>query len=114
MAHANAVHSTAMPDSSPLDAVIDTASAQLSQLRIHRIVGEPDRTDAEKLVANLRQLAAIIDPVVAAIGRYANHHFGWVDQRLFTSQLLNALEGDATFVIQEAAENFILEQHGLR
>jgi hypothetical protein len=103
-----------MPNSSPLDAVIDTASAQLSQLRMHRIVGEPDRTDAEKLVANLRQLAAIIDPVVAAIGRHASHHFGWVDQRLFTNQLLNALEGDATFVIQEAADNFILEQHGLR
>jgi hypothetical protein len=83
-------------------------------MRAHRIVGEPDRHDAEELVACLRRLAAIIDPVVAAIGSYANHHFGWVDQRLFTNQLLNALEGDATFVIQEAADNFILEMRGLR
>ena len=72
------------------------------------------RHDAEELVACLRRLAAIIDPVVSAIGSYANHHFGWVDQRLFKDQLLNALEGDATFVIQEAADNFILEQRGLR
>jgi hypothetical protein len=90
MAHPDAVLSTTLPNSSPLDAVIDTASAQLFQLRIHRIVGEPDRTDAERLVANLRQLAAIIDPVVAAIGRHASHHFGWVDQRPFKDQLLSA------------------------
>jgi hypothetical protein len=37
-----------------------------------------------------------------------------VDQRLFTNQLLNALEGDATFVILEAADNFFLEMRGLR
>src|SRR6478609_12202939 len=96
MAHADAVHSTSPPTVSHIDAVVIAAGAQLSQLRIHRIIGEPDRSDAERLVANLRRLAAIIDPVVAAIGRYASHHFGWVDQRLFTNQLLNALEGDAT------------------
>ena len=55
---------------------------QLLNMRAHHIVGGPDRHDAEELVACLRRLAAIIDPVVAAIGSYANHHFGWVDQRL--------------------------------
>jgi hypothetical protein len=114
MAQADAVHSTAMRNSPSLNAVFVEAGKQLLNMRTHQIVGEPDRHDAEELVACLRRLAAIIDPVVAAIGSYAGHHFGWVDQRLFTNQLLNALEGDATFVIEQAADNFILEQHGLR
>ena len=114
MAHANRVLSTSLPNSPSLNAVFVDAGRQLLNMRAHHIVGEPDRHDAEELVACLRRLAAIVDPVVAAIGNYANHHFGWVDQRLFTDQLLNALEGDATFAIERAADNFILDQHGLR
>jgi hypothetical protein len=114
MAHADSVHNTTLPNSPFLNAAFVTAGVHLLNMRAHHIVGEPDRHDAEELVACLRQLAAIIDPVVAAIGSYANHHFGWVDQRLFKDQLLNALEGDATFVIQEAADNCVLERRGLR
>ena len=114
MVQANAGHSTPLPNSPSLNSVFVEAGRQLLNMRAHHIVGEPDRHDAEELVACLRRLAAIIDPVVAAIGSYANHHFGWVDQRLFTDQLLNALEGDATFVIEQAADNYVLEQRGLR
>ena len=124
MAQADAAHTAQAPDlssrdnpldpSQTLDAAVIAAGTQLLRLRVHRIVGEPDRTDAEKLVADLRRLAEIIDPVVAAIGGYASHNFGWVDQRLFTNQLLNALEGDATFAIEQAADNYVLEQWGLR
>ena len=113
MVQANAGHSTTLPNSPSLNSVFVDAGRQLLNMRAHHIVGEPDRHDAEELVACLRRLAAIIDPVVAAIGGYANHHFGWVDQRLFTDQLLNALEGDATFVIEQAADNYVLAQHGL-
>src|ERR1700758_4954184 len=108
MVQAKAGHSTTLPNSPSLNAVFVEAGKQLLNMRAHHIVGEPDRHDAEELVACLRRLAAIVDPVVAAISSYANHHFGWVDQRLFTDQLLNALEGDATFVIEQAADNFIL------
>ena len=114
MVQANAGHSTTLPNSPSLNAAFVEAGKQLLNMRAPHIVGGPDRHDAEELVVCLRRLAAIIDPVVAAIGSYASHHFGWVDQRLFTNQLLNALEGDATFVIEQAADNFILDQHGLR
>src|SRR6476659_993627 len=114
MAYADRVHSTAMPNSPSLNAVFVEAGRQLLNMRAHHIVGEPDRHDAEELVACLRRLAEIIDPVVAAIGRYASHHFGWVDQRLFTNQLLGALDGDATFAIEQAADNYVLGQWGLR
>ena len=114
MVQANAGHSTTLPNSPSLNAAFVEAGKQLLNMRAHHIVGESDRHDAEELVACLRRLAAIVDPVVAAIGSYASHHFGWVDQRLFKDQLLNALEGDATFVIEQAADNFILDQHSLR
>src|SRR6476620_9126500 len=113
MAHAEAVHSTAMRNSPSLNAVFVEAGKQLLNMRAHHIVGEPDRHDAEDLVANLRRLAAIIDPVVAAIGSYASHHFGWVDQRLFKDQLLGALDGNATFAIEQAADQYVLAQRGL-
>jgi hypothetical protein len=110
----NAGYSHCTEHHKPLNSVFVEASKQLLNMRSPHVVGEPDRHDAEELVACLRRLAAIVDPVVAAIGSYANHHFGWVDQRLFKDQLLNALEGDATFVIEQAADNLILDQHGLR
>jgi hypothetical protein len=114
MAHAERVLSTSLPNSPSLNAVFVEAGKQFLNMRAPHIVGEPDRHDAEELIACLRRLAAIIDPVVSAIGSYASHHFGWVDQRLFKDQLLNALEGDATFVIEQAADNYVLEQRGLR
>jgi hypothetical protein len=70
MVQANAGHSTSLPNSPSLNAVFVEAGRQLLNIRAHHIVGEPDRHDAEELVANLRGLAAVIDPVVAAIGRY--------------------------------------------
>ena len=114
MVPATTVHSTAMRNSPSLNAAFVEAGKQLLNMRAHHIVGEPDRHDAEELVACLRRLAEIIDPVVAAIGSYASHHFGWVDQRLFTDQLLNALDGDATFAIEKAADHYVLDQWGLR
>lgn len=114
MVQAVAGHSTTLPNSPYLNAVFVEAGKQLLNMRAHHIVGEPDRHDAEELVACLRRLAAIIDPVVEAVGSYASHHFGWVDQRLFQDQLVGALDGNATFAIEQAADNYALEQWGNR
>ena len=54
MAHAEAVHSTTLSNSPSLNAAFVEAGKQLLNLRAHHIVGEPDRHDAEELVACLR------------------------------------------------------------
>jgi hypothetical protein len=114
MAHAERVHSTTLPNSSALKVVFVTAGVQLLNMRAHRIVGEPDHLDAAELVSNLQRLAEIIDPVIAAIGAYAVERYGMVDRSRFTNVLLGAIDGEATFAIEVAAEHYYLEMRGLR
>ena len=91
------------------DAVLD-AGRKLLSLKMTRIVGIPDEHDAANLRADLEALWNIVDPVIAAIGDYAGACFGIDQDKIkehFTDQLRGALEGNATFVLEQAAERAI-------
>jgi hypothetical protein len=87
MAHADRVHSTILPNSPSLNATFVEAGRQLLNVRAHHIVGGPERHDAE---------------------------FGWVDQRLFKDQLLNALGGDRRASSSRPLTITYLDRGGLR
>ena len=93
------------PIASTLDAIVHNAGDKLKALTMTRIVGgEADMSDAKSLVTDLLDIARIIDLVIAAIGEYADSHIGRIDQKLFTDQLLGALQGNATFEIMTLAQ----------
>jgi hypothetical protein len=91
----------------PVGAALARAAARLATLAPARIVGEPDLADARNLIDDLHALCAIVDPVIAAIGDYAESHFGRLDTALFADQLRGALEGNATFEIEAAARKLV-------
>jgi len=86
----------------PVQAAIHAAIARLAGFRPARIVGEPDENDARALIDDLLALAAIVDPVVAAVGEYAVSALGMPRAELkeFEHQLRGALEGNATFCLE--------------
>jgi hypothetical protein len=45
-----------------------------------------------------------VDKVVEAYGEYAAQHFHAVEMKLFKNQLLDALEGNALYVLTSAGE----------
>jgi len=83
------------------------AAVKLVSLTPTRIVGEPDIADARGLIDDLDTICTIVDPVITAIGAYAEAHFGRLDQSLFTDQLHGALDGNATFEIEQAARKLL-------
>jgi hypothetical protein len=91
------------PAPTAVEAAVRTAAVQLAGLRPTRIVGEADAADARNLIDDLAALWGIVDPVVAAVGACAAENFSGIDRTLFTDQLRGALEGNATFALEEAA-----------
>lgn len=84
-------------------------AAKLAGMRMHRIYGQPQPEDAIALRDDLEAIARkIVDPLIAVIGTEAAQHFNGIDQKLFTDQLLGALDGNATSALSAAA--FDLEE----
>ena len=67
----------------------------------------PTVSSAYELGKDLLLLAAKVDRVIEAYGEYAESCIGNVDQSLFRDQLTGALEGNAVFVIEEAAREYV-------
>jgi hypothetical protein len=89
----------------PLDLIVQNCGRKLCGLQMTRLVGEPDKGDAQSLTRDLLDIAKTIDDALLAIGREAKAHFGSaVDLSLFADQLLGAIEGNATFTICAAVE----------
>src|SRR3954468_5224706 len=89
----------------PVKAALILAIGRLAALRPTRIVGEPDLVDAHGLADDLLAVAAIVDPIVQAIGEYAQSTLGITPadvERYFHDQLRAALEGNATYCITQA------------
>jgi hypothetical protein len=67
---------------------------------------DPCRADADALVSDLRVLARHVDALIEAYGAYARFALGvsGIDvKEHFTNTLSNALDGNATFAIEDAA-----------
>ena len=89
----------------PVLRAVQAAIARLAAFRPTRIVGEPDQADAQALADDLLVIAAIVDPIIAAIGDYAGSTIGLAPadvERDFSDQLRGALEGNATYTITAA------------
>lgn len=90
-------------------ACIDAAT-KLVNLTPTKIVGEPNLDDARSLIDDIEVVAAIIDPIFAALGQYAESHFGKVDQSLFTECAFGAIDGQATYEIECAAKRYLADR----
>jgi hypothetical protein len=81
-----------------------------------KISGAGDKHDADNLIADLEALCAIVDPVVLAVGLYAKENLGITDKAInenFTDQLSRALEGNATFNLEEAGDRATEHLHSI-
>jgi len=99
-------HGDPTRDRHPVRVALRDAGMKLACLIPHAIVGDPTMADAKALQQDLDAIAAIVDPVVNAVGRYAQSNFGRIDLSLFTDQLRDALDGNATFEIEQAARTW--------
>lgn len=92
---------------SPLDAEVRKAGRKFMALRMTRVIGEPDKADADNLISDLEALWQIMDPLILAVGKYAQSTLGISGETVaqcFTDQVRGALEGNATFEIEHAAK----------
>jgi hypothetical protein len=79
-------------------------AANLAGMRLHRIYGQATPDDAIALRDDLEAIARkIVDPLIAVIGDEAAQNFNGIDLKLFTDQLIGALDGNATTVLSQAA-----------
>ena len=91
----------------PLDVAVHEAGRKLQCFLMTRLcsVAQPTKSEAQSLVRDLLDISKVVDDMLLAIGREARAHFGHgVELELFTDQLLGAIQGNATYVVEEAAE----------
>lgn len=89
---------------SPLNAAVQEAGRKLASLHMTEIRGAGDAHDAANLNDDLDAICRIVDGLVLEVGKYAAKNIGSVDMGLFTDQLRNALEGNATFEIESVGK----------
>ena len=79
--------------------------ARLSAWTPATVVGEPDANDGRALNDDLQFIWSAVDPLVRAIGEYAQQTLGLsraTVERFFTDRVRGALEGEATYEITAA------------
>lgn len=81
------------------------AAAKLAGMRLHRIQGEAGADDFAALSDDLTTLWEAVDPLIDAVGAEAAAGSAEIDRDLFRDQLRGALEGNATYALQRAAED---------
>jgi hypothetical protein len=89
-AHANALHS-------------------LSMIKLHKIVGQPDAADLLAVRDDLVDVAKIIDKLVLAMGQAAAESSHKIDLDYFTDRVIGAVDGEATSVLNDAANEISLQ-----
>jgi len=85
------------------------AAAALAGAMFHTIIGQADAVDMNRLHDDLELIARRIDPLIAAIGEEARKNTpgapsGEFDD-CFKDVITNAIEGNATFLLSQCAEN---------
>lgn len=78
----------------------------LANWSVTRIIGQPEAGDAQCLKHDLISLSEIVDDLVQAFGDYANATVGLTQKDLsyFHSQLRDAIDGNATAVLDGVAD----------
>jgi hypothetical protein len=88
---------------SPLDTAWRDLAVFAAGVTPARIVGDADAADALALRDDLDVIWQRVDRLIEAYGDYAASHFNGIDTGLFKDQVRGALEGNATFELEEAA-----------
>lgn len=95
---------------SPVQDAVLEAGRKLLSLKMARIAGVPDEHDCARLRDDFDVLCDIIDPVILAMGEYAQGWLGFSADKVrdhFTDVLRNALEADAIPILDRAAEQIV-------
>jgi hypothetical protein len=82
---------------------------QLQGIKPHKIVGCADTADFEERLEHLRAFAKVIDGYLFDLGLELKRHSNEIDLDQFEDQLADALQGNATFSIEQAIERAELE-----
>ena len=77
------------------------------------VVGDPDAHDGQALNDDLQFIWSAVDPLVRAVGEYAQETLGISGatvERFFTDRVRGALEGEATYEITTAVNDRLSHQ----
>lgn len=74
-----------------------------------RLPLEPEPADVDAIAGDLRLLIATVDSLLEAYGAHAAAYLTGIDESLFRRQLAGALEGNALWELQSAAERLAEE-----
>ena len=66
----------------PLKSAADLAAIRLTALQFHNCRAEPMRADRDALLSDCEAIAKIIDPLIKALGRYAQEHLSISDRQM--------------------------------
>lgn len=80
------------------------AAHAFSVLTLHTFNGEANSGDFKSMIADCEQIARRTDDLIEAIGNEAKYHDRQIDAALFRNQLRDALDGNAFFDLNEAAD----------
>ena len=86
----------------PNDAIREAAQRLLT-FRVCKVPVSSTPEDAAALKDDLMAVTAILDPIIEAFGTYARSTLGPVDMDLFRNQIRAALDGNAAYEIENAA-----------
>lgn len=97
----------------PVEAAAALAAQKLLTLKFSKVVGEPDMTDAKNIVSDIEALWTVLDPLIEAMGDYAMNQLGISDKAMdgcHRNQVRGALEGNLTFLCEEAVRQDIADR----
>jgi hypothetical protein len=103
-AHSEANKAALVPGVTEVERAQARAVAGLAGLYLHRIVGDAEPADARALIKDLEAICRHVDALIEAIGEEARRHSRAIDITVFRDQLSRALEGNATYELESAAE----------
>jgi len=86
---------------------------KLAGLELHRIDLVPVAEEGELVAQNLYGIATAVDPLIKAIGEHARYNLGIPDKDMdvFEDVVVKAIDGDAPYVVVEAAKNFVADRN---
>lgn len=90
------------------------AVQRLAGWRPYKIIGEPTAEDVQALINDLDTIAEIIDPLIESVGEYASGFLPLSirDRHDFRNVIYNALQGNATFGLENSYRYYVAHFRG--